>query len=266
MRVVRPRVALLLVLAVALVAAVTGQALGERSQLGDLIVSLDGQLEPLQLPRDRSVPVSVEIEGGLQSADGSLLPPVAAVEVGLPGRGELSTSGLPLCPTRKLRHATAAAALAACGDAKVGEGKLSAQVAVPNQPPFEIRAKVLAFNGRSHGKRAVVLDAISSEPPLSIIVPFTIESRSGRLGTVLHADLPATALGAPPHAVTVSMTLGRRFSFRGQKRSYLSASCPLPRRLTAGFFSFAEIHFILEDGTRIGTSIARSCRAPRSHG
>ena len=57
------------------------------------------------------------------------------------------------------------------------------------------------------------------------------------------------------------MTLSRRYAYRGQRRSYLSASCPIPPRFTAGFFSFAKASFTLAGGGRIGTGIARGCRA-----
>jgi hypothetical protein len=57
------------------------------------------------------------------------------------------------------------------------------------------------------------------------------------------------------------MTLSRRYAYHGQLRSYLSASCPIPRRFTAGFFSFARVAYRLADGRRVSTAIARSCRA-----
>jgi len=57
------------------------------------------------------------------------------------------------------------------------------------------------------------------------------------------------------------VTLSRRYSYRGRRRSFLSASCPIPPRFTAGFFSFARASFAIAEGGRIGTGIARGCRA-----
>ncbi len=261
---VRPR-ATILMLALAVLAILVGAtaATGERTQTGNLIVSLDGQLSPLRLPREGKAPVTVHIEGSLKSADGSLLPRVTSVEVGLPSQGVIFTTGLPVCPQQKLLHATASDALRACGDARVGEGELEAEVSVPNQAPFTIKAHVFAFNGRYEGKRAVILDAVSEQPPLSIVVPFAIKHQAGRFGTVLVASLPPSALGGSPHSARISMTLGRRFRYRGKSHSYLAASCPLPGKFTAGFFSFAEVRFILATGANPGTEITRSCRAAR---
>jgi hypothetical protein len=237
-----------------------GLAQGERSQRGNLIVSLDGGLSPLKLPRDRPAPVAVRLEGGLQTADGSLLPRVTRIELGLPGQGVLSTQGLPACSQGRLRNTKPPEALAACRQALIGRGRLEAQVVVPNQAPFAIRARLLAFNGRVGGRRAVLLHSYAASPPTVAVVPFLIRPGSGRFGTSLVADLPG-ALGPWPHFAHFEMTLSRRYSYRGSSRSYLSASCPIPRRFTAGFFSFARATLTLAGGRTIGTGIARGCRA-----
>lgn len=249
------------ILAVALTGTLfTGIAGGERTQDGTLIVSLDGGLSPLALPRDRPAPVAVRLAGGLRTTDGSLLPRVQRVELGLPGQGKLDTRGLPTCRPRQLRNATAAAALASCRDALVGHGRMEAQVHIPNQPPFAVRAGLLAFNGRVHGRRAVIFHAFAADPPTVVVLPFLLRLRPGRFSTRLVADLPAE-LGPWPHFAHFEVSLFRRFRFGGRERSYISASCPIPKRFSAGFFSFAQARFTLAGGRRVGTSITRSCRA-----
>jgi hypothetical protein len=236
-----------------------GLARGERTQKGDLIVSLDGGLTPLKLPRDRLAPVAVHLEGGLQSTDGKLLPRVTRIELGLPAQGVVSTRGLPTCSQRQLRNARPPEALAACRTALVGHGLLEAQVKVPQQAPFTIHTRLLAFNGRVGGRRAVLLHAYAANPPTVAVLPVLLRRGSGRFGLTLVADL-SRALGPWPRFADFDLTLSRRYSFRGRRRSYLSASCPIPRRLTAGFFSFARADLTLVGGREIGTSIARGCR------
>jgi hypothetical protein len=259
----RPRsgvVRALAALAVVLAAYGAGAARAERTQDGHVIVSLDGGLAPLALPRDRPAPVSVRLAGGLRTTDGTLIPRVIRVELTLPGQGVLDTHGLPLCPAVKLRNASSAAALAACRDALVGRGNLDAQVHVSDQPPFTIHASLLAFNGRVRGRRAVLLHGFAANPPTVVVVPFLLRLESSRLRTRLIADLPPE-LGPWPHFAHFEVNLFRRFSYRGSERSYLKASCPIPQRFTAGFFSFAKASFTFADGRRVGTSITRSCRA-----
>ncbi|HXF30684.1 MAG TPA: hypothetical protein VN522_04110 [Solirubrobacterales bacterium] len=249
-----------LAVALCLVALAASTAGGERTQDGHLIVSLDGGLAPLALPRDHPAPVAVRLAGGLQTTDGTLLPRVTRVELSLPGQGILDTRGLPVCRASQLRNTTSGAALGACRSALVGRGRLDAQVHVPNQPAFAVHAELLAFNGRVRGRRAVILHGFASDPPTVVVLPFLLRLQSGLLRTRLVADLPPE-LGPWPHFAHFEVKFFRRFRFRKKERSYLSASCPIPKQLTAGFFSFAKASFTLAGGHRVSTSITRSCRA-----
>jgi hypothetical protein len=235
-------------------------AQGERVQRGNLIVTLDGRFAPLALPRDRPAPVSVRLDAGLRTADGSVLPRVTRVELGIPGQGVITTRGLPTCPPRRLRDTTTEKALETCRPALIGRGRMIAQVKIPHQTPFTVRARLLAFNGRVDGQRAVIVHGVSAEPPTSVVLPFLFRLRPGRFGTVLVAHLPRT-LGPWPRFARFQMDLSRRYVHRGRELSYISASCPIPKRFTAGFFSFAKATFTLAGGRQVSTGIARSCRA-----
>ena len=250
-------VAVAALLAVVLLASI---AHGERVQRGNLIVTLDGAFSPLALPRERPAPVAVELDAGLETSDGSVLPRVTRVELGIPGQGVITTRGLPTCSPRRLRDTTHRKALEACRPALIGRGRMLAQVKLPHQKPFAVRARLLAFNGRVDGRRAVVVHGVSAEPPTSVVLPFLIRLRPGRFGTVLVAHLPRT-LGPWPRFARFEFDLFRRYTHEGRRLSYLSATCPIPKRFTAGFFSFAKATFTLVDGRRVSTGIARSCRA-----
>jgi hypothetical protein len=106
----------------------------------------------------------------------------------------------------------------------------------------------------------VIVHAVAAHPPTAVVLSFRIRRGSGRFGTALVADLPGE-LGPYPHFSHFELTLSRRFSYRGHRYSYLSSSCPIPKRATAGFFSFAKADFILAGGRRVGTAITRGCRA-----
>jgi hypothetical protein len=250
-----------LVLGLALAVGITATvAHGERTQRGNLIVSLDGHFSPLALPRDRPAPVAVQLRAGLQTDDGSVLPRVTKVELGIPGQGKITTRGLPTCSARRIRDATTAKALEACRPALVGSGRMVAEVNIPNQAPFRVHARLLAFNGKVDGHRAVIVHGISVHPPTAVVLPFVIKLRPGKFGTVLVAHVPP-ALGPWPRFARFEMDLYRRYRHEGRQLSYLAASCPLPKSYTAGFFSFAKATFTLADGRQLSTGIARSCRA-----
>jgi hypothetical protein len=252
----------------AVIAAVTafvglgaGLALGERNQEGNLIASLQGGVSPLRLPRDHPAPVSIHLTGSLRTVDGSVLPRVTAMEFGLAGRRGIDTRGLPVCRLSRLRHTRDREALAACGPALVGHGRVDAQVLIPDQPPLPIHARLLVFNGRAKGgATALLLHVYATTPPIAVVIPFTLRHPRGRFGNDLVASLPRD-LGPWPSVAKFAMTLSRRFSYRGSRRSFLAASCPLPRRFTAGLLSFARLGFTLAGGNRIATEIVRTCRA-----
>lgn len=245
----------------ALLAAVAAAPSGaEQTQNGTLVSSLDGELRPLALPRDHPAPVAVHLVGRLRTSDGSLLPRVTRLEIGLPGQGVLSTRGLPTCPPRLLRDTRSGEALVACGPALVGRGELEALVALPGQAPIAVHARLLAFNARLGNRRAVLLHAGAVDPPTSSVLPLLVTRGSGRFGTDLAGQI-TSALGPWPRLRRFEITLFRRYDYRGSRRSYLSASCPIPAALTAGFFSFARASYRFAGGTGIATGIARGCRA-----
>lgn len=232
----------------------------EQTQNGTLISALDGELRPLALPRDRPAPVAVHLVGRLRTSDGSLLPRVTRLEIGLPGQGVLSTRGLPACPPRRLANTRSGEALAACGPALVGRGELDAVVALPGQGPIAVHARLLAFNARIGKRRAVLLHAGAANPPTASVLPMLVSKGSGRFGTALVGRV-GPALGPWPRLERFEVTLFRRYDYRGSRRSYLSASCPIPLSLTAGFASLARASYQFAGGGRIATGIARSCRA-----
>lgn len=251
---------LTLVVTVAL-ALVPGPAFGERAQTGNLIVSLNGGVAPLELPRHRLAPVAVRLAGQIRTADGSPLPRVTEVEIELAGSGLLFTRGLPVCPGARLRNADNHQALNRCGDALIGSGTLEAAIFIPGQRPLTIHARLLAFNGHvSGGQVAIWVHAFSYDPPISLAVPFSVRPRHGTFRTALVAAVPQS-VGPLPHFAAFDLTLSRRFLYRGKRRSYISASCPVPRPFTAGFLSFARATYSFDDEGPLSVESVRSCRA-----
>jgi hypothetical protein len=247
--------------AVGVLALLAGQAGAERSQRGNLIVSLDGGISPITLPRDHAAPVSVHLLGGVHTSDGSPIPRVNWIKLELAWRGRLFTQGLPVCPQVRLRSTDSGQAMQACGGSLVGRGHLYAQIFVPNQEPFGVHANLLAFNGKTQAKRpAVLVHAYTSDPPVSFIIPFTVHHNKGAFRTVLVTTI-RRSVGPWPHVANFQIDVARSFNWHGQKRSYLSASCPVPPHFTAGFLSFARATYTFAGGDQLTTETVRSCRA-----
>ena len=163
------------------------------------------------------------------------------------------------CPRRELLSATERQGLERCPDTLVGRGSLRAEVDIPGQTPFPLRANVLAFNGGARGARAVVwLLAFSPSPPASFVVPVFIRHRPGPLGTSLTGVLPPS-LGPWPHVSAFHITFARNFVYRGALHSYLRASCPVPPRFTGGLLPFARARYFFNAAPTITTTVARTC-------
>jgi hypothetical protein len=255
--------AIRLAIALLLLGGVLGVALarGERTQKENLIVSLSGGISPRKLPRHHSAPVAIELAGGVRTSDGSPLPRVNWIKLELAWRGRLFTHGLAVCPRQRLRSTDSRHALALCGPALVGHGGLFAKIFVPNQAPFGIHADLLVFNGRTKaGRPAVWVHAYSSNPPVSFVLPFTVRHQPGAFRTVLVTTI-RRSVGPWPHVANFRIVVARNFTYRGKRRSYLNASCPVPGNLTAGFLSFARATYTFADGRQLRPEVVRSCRA-----
>jgi len=251
--------ALLAVAALSLLTFFSVQAGAERAQRGNLIVTLDGGISPKTLPRSKPAPVAVHLAGGVETTDGSPIPRVNWIKLELAWRGRLDTKGLPVCPQVRLRSTDSRQAMDACGGSLVGDGKLDAEIFVPNQQPFEVKANLLAFNGKTKAKRpAVLVHAYTPDPPVSFIIPFTIRRSSFR--TVLVTTI-RRAVGPWPHVANFQIEVSRDFNRNGSRHSYLSASCPLPEHFTAGFLSAARATYTFAGGKQLTTETVRSCRA-----
>jgi hypothetical protein len=252
---------LLLLCALAGLSLLVANAGAERSQKGNVIVSLTGGITPRALPRDQPVPVAVHLAGRVLTSDRAPLPRVNWIRLELAWRGVLDTHGLPVCPRVRLLGATTPQAHRRCGDAQVGRGRLFARIFVGNQPPFDVHAHLIAFNGRTEaGRHAVLVHAYTDRPPVAFVIPFTVHHRKGSPRTTLVALIRRSA-GPWPHVANFQISVSRSFNHLGDRRSYLKASCPVPTTFSAGFLSFARATYSFAGGREVKVAAVRSCRA-----
>lgn len=254
----RISIAALATLVAALAATV---ASGELIQKGNLRVSFDGDFTPKSLPRDRPAPIAVAVEGAIATTDQSQPPILTEVEVGINRNGLISTRGLPTCTAAQLQSTTTSQALDRCRPAKVGSGRFEGRIDFPNVDPVPARGRIVAFNGLAGGKRALLLHLYTGAPvEFTFVVPLKIESRPDeKFGTVLAAKLPTLA-GGSATVTKIELEVGRNYTYRGQRRSFLSASCAAPPGFTTGIFAFARGSFHFSDGKTVRVNLTRDCR------
>jgi hypothetical protein len=241
-------------------------ALGASSAYGSVRVIKDGleltfdaDFAPHALPRDHAAPVSVEVSGRIATTDGSHPPPLRWLEIAIHRNGRLSSKGLPVCSAPVLQSTSSEAAMERCGPALVGRGSFRADVQLGKE--ILASGKILAFNSRRHGKPALVMHLFAGVPVrFTLVVPLTIgHPGKGRFGTILRAKIPR--LGGGLGSVTeINLTIDRRYTYAGKRRSYVSAACEAPGDFTVVPFVFARGTFRFEGHSEISENLEQTCR------
>jgi hypothetical protein len=247
-------------LAAALCLGLVTLAQAEVTQRGNLRVSVDGELNPTSLPRQGDAPVAVTVGGHITTTDKSVPPQLRRLAIAINRHGRLDPRGLPVCRLAEIQPASTVDALRACRGSRVGEGSFSANVAIPTQAPFPSRGKVIAFNGRRHGKPVILAHVYGVKPiPTSFTLPFQIERSKGTFATTLVASLPQTT-GEWGFVTGIEMTLKRQFTYRGKSHDYLSAGCPAPEGFSGAVFPLVKASFEFGGAPSLSSTVVRSCK------
>ena len=230
-------------------------------QRGPVRVKFGGKLTPKALPRHGVAPVGIVVDARISGTGGGAPPQLRRIAIEINRNGHFSAKGLPVCRERDIQPSTTAGARAACGGALVGEGHFSANVKLPEQSPFPSSGKVLAFNGRLHGKPAILAHIYGTQPaPTSYVLPFAIRESRGTYGSVLETSFPH-ATGSWGYVTGLEMKLRRSFRYRGKRHSYLSAGCPAPAGFPGAAFPLARTSFAFAGGMTLVSVLNQSCKA-----
>jgi len=194
---------------------------------GNVELILNGGFTPTKLPKNKLAPIHLKIEGAINTLDGSHPSPLTEVIVETDKNGTINAKGLAKCTAGKLAARTTNAAKKACPKAIVGEGKTDVEIAFPEQKPFIIHSRLLAFNGGvSGGKTTIYIHAFLSNPVSAAVVTTVKVSKihNGRYGTKSVATIPPIA--GEGAVRKFQLEFFRMFTYRGKKQSYLLAKCP----------------------------------------
>lgn len=110
-----------------------------------------------------------------------------------------------------------------------------------------------------HPRPAILAHVYGTDPaPVSYTIPFEIRHTAGTYGLLLSAAFPRinTSKG---YISGLSLDLGRNFSYRGARHSYLSAGCPAPPGVRAASFPFSRAAFVFKSRT-LHSTLNRTCR------
>lgn len=252
----------LLVLVAVVLLGLAARSGAEVVQQGGLRIGFDGEFAPKRLPRDAQAPVHVSVGAKIASTNGAPPPRLRSISISINSAGRFDPGLLPACTVREIQPSTTEKALQACGDSVVGSGSFSAKVLLPQQTSFPSSGKLVAFNGTYEGHPAVLAHVYGTKPiPTSFTLPFVIDERKVRLGTVLSASL-TDVTGKAGYITGLSLDLGRTIGRGKSRRGFVNASCPAPKGFTVAVFPFARATF--DFGRRkVSSTIARKCEVRR---
>lgn len=245
-------IAILAVLATVLAA---GSAEAIRIRAGDLLVIGDGGFRPQALPKHRNAPISIYGGGRIETVSGGLPPILETITFEWDRHGEVQTKGLPVCRQGKLEATLVAQARRVCGGSIVGKGRGAAIVAFPESRPFKVESPITLFNGpRKRGNPTVIAHAYTTVPvPTTFIVPVEIQRiNKGVFGYRTEARIPRIAggYGIPQSG---KLTVGKRWTFKGKRYSFVNARCATGSLRAQGLFGF-------KDGTLLRGNFAKRCK------
>jgi hypothetical protein len=245
-----------LVLVAASILLLATAALGARKveRFGNIVIADNGGISPSKLPRHGSAAVTARVIGEISTVDGTHPPALRSVELDVDRTIGIDAVGLPACRAGQIQARPTAAAKRVCAGAIVGSGSAEVEVAFPEQTPFRATGPVVLFNGGTRGgTTSVLLHAYVDVPaPTAIVVKATVTRiHRGRFG--LHIDAPIPRIAGGAGSVTgFELKIGRRFSYKGQKKSFLTADCPTGSWATKG-------HVVFDDGTNAGLTHVFPC-------
>ncbi|HET6998254.1 MAG TPA: hypothetical protein VFI03_06655 [Solirubrobacterales bacterium] len=213
--------------AIALLAAASALAKPEVARVGNLILHDNGGITPTKLPRHEQAPVAAHINGKISTVDGSHPPALKAVIADFDKNIKVNAKGLPACKLNQLQARDTKTAEKACPDAIVGSGEAEVAVSFPEQAPF--------------GATVLYIHAYVSVPaPTAVVATVKVSKiNRGHFGQHATVDVPVIAGGAGS-VTKFRLKVDRKFTYRGKKQSYLTASCPTGVYYAEGIVEFTD--------------------------
>jgi hypothetical protein len=255
----RKRLTLAVAMAVAVAAIATSYALAVQSKT---LQGPDGNTQSIAVnitPQKRSAtkpnPVTLDVTtatGNATTANGVPIPAVQAI-VDFPKGLSIFSKGYPTCDAGVLQNTSTEAALEACKKAKIGSGTGTADLVVGSKV-FPVTTTITAFNGVPQGgKPVVLLHTYSQSPVQTTLVLVGVVTNYNKQGFGARLDVTIPLIAGGQGAITgFHVKIFKTFSFKGKKRSYVSATCPTKTWKARG-------QFVFKDGESLTPEVKGKC-------
>ena len=251
----RKRLTLTAVIAVAAAVAVAATAAAVLTAPNGNTQTLKVKLSPKKLSKTKQTPVTLEVTTKTTSTTNANGVPVPAVQaiVDFDRQAKLFSKGYPTCTPGKIENTSTEAALAACKRAKIGGGKGTALIPIGSQV-FVENTRIIAFNAKPQRGRPVVLLHTYGQAPVQvtlILVGVVTNYNKQGFGPRLTVTIPLLA-GGTGALTDFYVKIRKTFTYKGKKRSYVSAKCKTKRLKARG-------KFVFKDGQSLTPKVSQRC-------
>ncbi|MGD9735531.1 MAG: hypothetical protein AB7V58_07990 [Solirubrobacterales bacterium] len=223
-------------------------------QVGNLKFTADGHFTPKALPKKTPAPIALKVSGKIGTTDGSHPPALKTVEIETDKNGFINVKGIPACKGGQLQSRDTKAAEKACGDAIMGTGKTTVEVAFPEQKPIPVSSKLLLVNGGVSGGTTTLYVHAYFNAPITGAIVTTVKvkkHKNGRYGLKSIATIPKIAGGAGS-VTSFNLTVDRNVKVGRKTYHPLTAKCTDGKLQAQALAKFA-------DGTQAKTEFVRAC-------
>lgn len=242
---------------VAAVAAATGRAAQSPVLSGPdgNTQSIAVTITPQKLSKKTAEPVTLDVTTATSTTTAANGVPVPAVEavVDFPKGTKIFSKGYPTCDAGLLQNTSTEAALEACKKAQIGGGEGTADLVV-GERVFPVGTTITAFNGIPvGGKPVILLHTYSQSPVQTTLVLVGAVSNYDKEGYGPRLDVTIPLIAGGQGAITgFHVKIFKTFSYKGVKRSYVSATCATKKLKSRG-------KFVFKDGQSLTPAVSGKC-------
>lgn len=200
---------------------------------------------PRKLSKKTAEPVALDVTTATTTTNpaankGAPIPAVEAI-VDFPKGTKIFSRGYPTCDAGLLQNTSTEAALEACKKAKIGIGEGTADLVV-GERIFPVGTTITAFNGKPvGGKPVILLHTYSQSPIQTTLVLVGAVSNLNKEGYGPRLDVTIPLIAGGQGAITgFHVKIFKKFRYKGQIRSYVSATCATKKLKGRGKFVFKD--------------------------
>jgi hypothetical protein len=206
--------------------------------------AIDSVIAPKKLSKSKWTPGSLKVTTTLsnQSSKNGVPVPTVHVVIDFDKNARIFAKGIPTCNPAKVQNSSTEIALRECNRAKIGSGKAKASIPVGEQV-FVAEQTVTAFNGTPKGgKPVIILHTYGTKPIVTTLVLIGTVTNYNKQGYGPRLDLEVPKIAGGAGALTnFTVTINKKYRYKGKPTSYISAKCPKSRKLKVrSVFTFLD--------------------------